>query len=78
MLLWVARRIPNCKVRDFLGAFQDGKALLCLIEACKPGLVNLAEAETWTPMKRIKLALELAELGLSIPPIIAAEDVRTV
>lgn len=53
---------------------QDGLALCALVHAYNNSLLDYSSLSPNEPAKNLRLALELAEKELGIPPLIQAED----
>jgi hypothetical protein len=74
LLEWVKGRIPEYHVRNFGVSWRDGRALLALCNALRPGTFDLP-AQFGTPEENAGRAIEAAEKHLAIAATVNAFDV---
>ncbi len=74
LLEWVRGRIPEYHVRNFGTSWRDGRALLALCNALRPGTFDLP-AQFGTPEENAARAIEAAEKQLSIEATVNALEV---
>lgn len=75
MLDWIQVVIPEANVKNFTTDWNDGRALSALVETCIPGSVpdwNILDQNN--SVENITTAMQIAEEDLSIPALLAPDD----
>jgi filamin len=74
LLQWVNSVVPEFQVRNFKSDWKDGKVLYALVNAVKPGVLDPAVSVDLSPVDRATKAIDAANVNLSIPQLIEAND----
>ncbi len=74
LLEWVQGRIPHCHVQNFGSSWRDGRALMALCNALRPGTFDLPSEFSGTPEENAAKAIAAAEKLLDIPATIAPSE----
>ncbi|XP_064368021.1 nesprin-2 isoform X2 [Dromaius novaehollandiae] len=78
LLLWAKEQCSlhgSISVTDFKSSWRSGLPFLAIINALRPGLVDMEKAKTRTNKENLKEAFNIAELELNIPRLLEPEDV---
>ncbi|NXQ33487.1 SYNE2 protein, partial [Alaudala cheleensis] len=81
LLLWAKEQCSlhgSVSVTDFKSSWRSGLAFLAIIQALRPGLVDLEKAKARGNKENLKEAFRIAELELNIPRLLEPEDVDVV
>eukprot|EP01117_Protostelium_nocturnum_P003335 TRINITY_DN1430_c0_g1_i1.p1 TRINITY_DN1430_c0_g1~~TRINITY_DN1430_c0_g1_i1.p1 ORF type:complete len:1795 (-),score=714.68 TRINITY_DN1430_c0_g1_i1:199-5583(-) len=73
LLEWVRNRIPTRNVNNFTSDWNSGDTILDLTNSLIPGSVP-KNAYNKTPLEKAKLASDIAQNQMKIPPLLAPED----
>eukprot|EP01113_Clastostelium_recurvatum_P015306 TRINITY_DN184_c0_g1_i2.p1 TRINITY_DN184_c0_g1~~TRINITY_DN184_c0_g1_i2.p1 ORF type:complete len:757 (-),score=257.76 TRINITY_DN184_c0_g1_i2:127-2397(-) len=74
LLAWVRSKIPEYDIQNFTKDWRDGRAVCALAEALNPGHIDLPGMARKTPLQNATTGSEVAEREMSIPPVLAPED----
>uniref|UniRef100_A0A6B2L541 Calponin-homology (CH) domain-containing protein n=1 Tax=Arcella intermedia TaxID=1963864 RepID=A0A6B2L541_9EUKA len=74
LLDWVRSKIPEYNINNFMGDWQDGKAICALAEAVLPGQMNLPRDFSNDAVKNANMGMKKAKDNMGIPEILDAED----
>ncbi|XP_054017708.1 nesprin-2 [Dryobates pubescens] len=80
LLLWAKEQCSlhgSINVVDFKSSWRSGLPFLAIIQALRPGLVDLEQAKARSNKENLKEAFKIAELELNIPRLLEPEDVDT-
>ena len=69
---WLGEVLPDKNIRNFTRDWNDGRLLLCLVDALQPGVIT--EEFPDDPLERCRYAIDLAEEYLQVPRLLQAED----
>ena len=75
LLKWIQSKVPEQPINNFTTDWNSGKAIGALVDACAPGLCP--DWERWQPKDALKNATEamkIAEQFLSVPQLVAPEE----
>ncbi|NXT55069.1 SYNE2 protein, partial [Pluvianellus socialis] len=78
LLLWAKEQCSlhgSINVTDFKTSWRSGLPFLAIIQALRPGLVDLEKAKSRSNKENLKEAFRIAELELNIPRLLEPEDV---
>ena len=72
LLGWVRERLRgyNVAVKDFRASFKDGRVFCCLVDAMKPGVIDVASLDAQKAELNCKLAFSKAEEVFGIPSLL--------
>ncbi|KAG7270236.1 hypothetical protein CRUP_013953 [Coryphaenoides rupestris] len=76
LLGWIQNKVPDLPITNFSRDWKDGRALGALVDSCAPGLCP--DWESWnpvTPVENANEAMQLADVWLGIPQVIAPEEI---
>jgi hypothetical protein len=74
LLEWVQGRIPEYHVVNFASSWRDGRALMALCNALRPGTFDLP-SQFRQPEENAAIAIETAEHLLEIPATVSAGEI---
>lgn len=78
LLLWCKKKThgyAGVNVENFTTSWKDGLALNALIHAHRPDLIPFDTLSSADPRGNLKLAMDVAEKELGIPPLIDIDDI---
>jgi filamin len=77
-MAWIQSVLPEIRLTNFRQNWNDGIALSCLIDYCKPGTFsNWADLDPTKKYENCTNALRIAEEELGIPDIITPENMAS-
>ena len=76
LIEWVRRKIPECDVRDFTLSWRDGRAVVHLVEAPRPGSFpdSLSKLIGRPSLENATKGIDKAEREMGIPKLLDAAD----
>jgi len=74
LLEWVRSKIPEYNINNFVGDWQNGKAICALAEAVLPGQMKLPRDFSSDPIANARMGMTKAKENMGIPEILDAED----
>ncbi|XP_076435753.1 filamin-A-like [Babylonia areolata] len=78
MLAWLQAVLPECHIRNFTTDWNDGTALLALLEFCKPGIApDWRSLDKEDRVSNCRRAMELARDHFDIPLVLLPEDLSS-
>ncbi|XP_021259550.1 nesprin-2 isoform X6 [Numida meleagris] len=78
LLFWAKEQCSlygSISVTDFKSSWRSGLPFLAIINALRPGLIDLEKAKTRSNKENLDEAFRIAELELNIPRLLEPEDV---
>uniref|UniRef100_G1NLB5 Spectrin repeat containing nuclear envelope protein 2 n=1 Tax=Meleagris gallopavo TaxID=9103 RepID=G1NLB5_MELGA len=78
LLFWAKEQCSLCgsiSVNDFKSSWRSGLPFLAIINALRPGLIDLEKAKARSNKENLDEAFRIAELELNIPRLLEPEDV---
>ncbi|XP_059504896.1 nesprin-2 [Stegostoma tigrinum] len=77
LLQWVQEKTEalGFTVQDFSSSWRNGLAFVAIINALRPGLLDLQELKQRPDMENLEMAFKVAEQELKIPRLLEAKDV---
>jgi len=74
LLEWVRCKIPEYNINNFVGDWNDGKAICALADAVLPGQMDLPADFRGDPVSNARMGFQKARQNMAIPDILDAED----
>ncbi|GCC38368.1 hypothetical protein chiPu_0016882 [Chiloscyllium punctatum] len=77
LLQWVQEKTEDLGfvIRDFSTSWRSGLAFVAIINALRPGLVDLAELKQRSDTENLEMVFKVAEQELKIPRLLEAQDI---
>uniref|UniRef100_A0A669QTS1 Spectrin repeat containing nuclear envelope protein 2 n=1 Tax=Phasianus colchicus TaxID=9054 RepID=A0A669QTS1_PHACC len=78
LLFWAKEQCSlydSINVNDFKSSWRSGLPFLAIVNALRPGLIDLEKAKTRSNKENLDEAFRIAELELNIPRLLEPEDV---
>jgi hypothetical protein len=63
------------KVNNVTSDFEDGKVLCRIVDALRPGLIDMSAVDRQSPLDNVNMALNALEKHCGVPHIVDAEDI---
>eukprot|EP01105_Mastigella_eilhardi_P027309 TRINITY_DN835_c1_g1_i1.p1 TRINITY_DN835_c1_g1~~TRINITY_DN835_c1_g1_i1.p1 ORF type:complete len:773 (-),score=204.32 TRINITY_DN835_c1_g1_i1:2823-5141(-) len=74
LLKWVQSKIPERNVQDFTRSWADGMSVCALIEALRPGTLDISQQDPSRALENATVGIDTAEKEMEIPKVFMPED----